>query len=126
MTSLCFAETLGVLKVKHFHRKELSKDQYFYASYLLIACLRENRIMLDELPVSDLTIFLESENLSKKYKIDLVDAMQLVTVKRGRFSAFCEESRTIFITADSCLAKAAREEGLRVWNCVKEDSPTMM
>ena len=47
MTSLCFAEALGALKGK-VHREELSREEYFYACYLLISYLRGGRFHLDE------------------------------------------------------------------------------
>ena len=47
MTSLCFAEALGALKGK-VRRKELSREGYFDACYLLISYLRDGRFHLDE------------------------------------------------------------------------------
>jgi hypothetical protein len=57
-----------------------------------------------------------------KYQLDLSDAFQILSVK-----AFAPHmiggSRTILVTADKELAKAARAEGLRVWSVLEEPAP---
>ncbi len=62
-------------------------------------------------------------SLAIKYSLDWSDALQLETVKRGKYSHFCDESQSILITADAGLAEAARKENIRVWNCIKEGKP---
>ena len=51
------------------------------------------------------------------------DALQLLSVKHGKFYKLTEESKTVLITSDQSLAKAAKAEGLRVWNPEKESEP---
>ena len=41
----------------------------------------------------------------------------------GKWSGRHAEFTTIFVTADSDLAKAAKDTGLRVWNLLKEKNP---
>jgi predicted nucleic acid-binding protein len=123
MTSLCFAEALGVLKTKHFNRKEITRKGYLNRSYLLTALLRDKRILLDEVPLSDPKIFNAVESVIKKHQIDVSDAFQIVTIKRGRFKKFSGESQSLLITADRGLAKAARLEGVKVWECTHEPIP---
>jgi rRNA-processing protein FCF1 len=53
----------------------------------------------------------------------LSDALQLLSVKHGRFCKLAKESKTILITSDKALAKAAKSEDLRVWNCEKKSEP---
>ena len=60
----------------------------------------------------------------RQHDIDLIDSVQVVTVLHGRYSVFIGDSRSLFITADRTLAKAAREEGARVWECSSEPSYT--
>src|SRR5881296_1193302 len=57
ITSLCFAEALGVLKVKYFYQKKITKKGYLNRSYLLVGWLRSRRILLDEVDLSDPKIF---------------------------------------------------------------------
>ena len=145
-TSVCFSEALGVLKRKwlnkskqpkckmiswfQFSRKQnkfaidaISTENYYCASEELVALLRNDSISLEEVPFTDRSIYDETETLSKKYKLDIIDAFQLVTLLRGFPSKMIGGSKTIFITADRKLAKAAKSEGLRPWNCMKESSP---
>jgi predicted nucleic acid-binding protein len=123
MTSLCFAEALGVLKVKYLYRKEITEKGYLRRSYLLTVYLREGRIKLDEVPLTDATTFDDVEEIVKKHQIDVSDALQIVTLKKGRYRSFVGESQSLLITADADLAKAARSEGLQVWDCINEASP---
>jgi predicted nucleic acid-binding protein len=123
MTSLCFAEAPGVLKTKYFRRKEITEKGYLNRSYLLTVWLREQRIKLDEVSLIEPIVFKELESIIKKYPIDTSDALQIITIKRGRFSNLVKESQSLLITADGELAKAASAEGLSVWDCVHETSP---
>jgi rRNA-processing protein FCF1 len=42
---------------------------------------------------------------------------------QGQFKVLVGESQSILITADRELAKAARAEGVRVWECTSEAAP---
>lgn len=59
----------------------------------------------------------------KAHGIDFIDSIQVVTVLHGRFSVFTGDPQSLFITTDKALAKAARQEGARVWECRKEPPP---
>ncbi len=122
-TSLCFAEALGVLKVKHFYRKEITEEKYLSASEELVANLRNGSISIEEVDITQISTFNEVEKVSKSYSIDLADAFQIITIKKGFPSSLEGDAKTIFITGDSDLAKAAVKEGLRVWDCMSEESP---
>jgi hypothetical protein len=74
-------------------------------------------------PVS-LQLLDEAERFMRAYAIDFIDAIQVVTVLHGRFAALVEGSRSLFITADRDLARAARDLGGRVWECTTENAPT--
>ena len=125
-TSLCFAEALGALKVKRFYRKEISDEQYFCACEELLACAADNTIQIEDVEIKDSIVFVEVENLVRKYQesIDVSDAFQIVSVKRNYFSRFECDSKPILITGDKDLAIAARQERIRVWDCVNEPEPT--
>jgi len=126
ITALCLAEALGVLKRKWL-KGQLSQDQYLGRCYILLAYMRglPKRIHLDEIDLSSLDTFSEAEKFARQYNLDLSDALQLVSVKHGKFRCFVQESKTILITADSGLEKAAKAEGLRVWNCVSDAMPPL-
>ena len=124
--SICVAEALGVLKTKHFYKKDLSDEGYFRASHLLFVYLRTGKVRITEekdLSLSDQRVFFKTEALAKKYNIDLADALQIVMLLSEPFSLCVDESTAILITADGGLADAARQEGLLVWNCLREDNP---
>ncbi len=132
VTSLCFMEALGVLKVKRFNRECISDDKYFGDCDELMARVSGGYIEIEDIEIKDRSVFGEVENLTRKYNngkpkdktIDISDAFQIVSVKRNYFSRFeNSESKPILITADSPLADAARTEGLRVWYCINEPSP---
>jgi hypothetical protein len=55
--------------------------------------------------------------------LDLSDAFQIMSVKRGYFSSLTNDSATVLVTADNSLAQAARSEGLRVWNVNLDPAP---
>lgn len=123
MTSLCFAEALGVLKAKYFHKQSITEKGYLNRSYLLTVWVRDRRIKLDEVPLTGPEVFGEVEAIVKRYQIDISDALQIVTIKKGKYYNLAGESKSLLITADRGLAEAARNEGLIVWDCIHEPSP---
>lgn len=123
MTSLCFAEALGVLKAKYFRHHHITEKGYLNRSYRLMVLVRDRRIKLDEVSLAQPKEFEEVEAIVRKYQIDTSDALQIVTIKKDKFSNFSGESQSLLITADGGLAKAARNEGLVAWDCVREPCP---
>jgi len=121
-TSLCFAETLGVLKAKHKH-KHISAEQYLAACEELIAELRNETLVIEDIGLMERRVFDEVEILCGKYGLDLSDAFQLLTLRSGQLSSLEGDSRPILVTADKKLATAARSEGLRAWDCMHEPAP---
>lgn len=124
-TSLCFAEALGVLKAKRFWRTpKITQNEYLQACNLLMAYVRNETISIEEVPTNQRSVFEEVEDLVKKYSVDLSDAFQIYTLKKGFFSPLEGDSAPWLITGDSTLATAAKTEGLKnVWNCKKEPPP---
>lgn len=131
-TSLCFAEALGVLKVKRFNQKCITDEDYFSGCDELMAYVADDTIEIEDIKIKDRGVFDEVETLVRKHNegkpkdqtIDISDAFQIVLVKRNYFSRFeNSDSKPILITGDRSLADAARSEGLRVWNCVDEPPP---
>jgi predicted nucleic acid-binding protein len=126
ITSFCFFEALSVLKRKMLSKvleDRISRKQYFDRCWLLLHYLRR-RIHIDDPDISSLETLGLAEKLAKQYDLDLSDALQLITVKHGKFRKLDKESRTVLITSDQSLAKAAEAEGLQAWNPEKESEPT--
>ena len=121
-TSLCFAETLGVLKAKHVHR-HISTEEYLAACEDLMAHLRGQTLTIEDIGITERIVFDEMERIAKAHALDLSDACQLLTLRQGALSHLEGDSRPILITADKRLAAAARSEGLRAWDCMHEAAP---
>lgn len=121
-TSLCFAETLGVLKAKNLH-KHISTELYLAACEELMAHLRGETLTIEDIGITERTVFDEVERLARAYTVDLSDAYQLLTVRCGILSYLEGDSRPILVTADKRLAAAARSEGLLAWDCMHDAAP---
>jgi len=79
-TTICFVEALGVLKVKHFYRNELDKEGYFCAAEILAGWTSQmGGLEIEEVNLSDRSVFYEVEQLCKKYALHLSDGLQLFT-----------------------------------------------
>ena len=123
-TALCVGEALGVLKVKHFHRKEIDQDIYFAASELLADWTSTlGGLEIEEINIGNRSVFYEVEQLCKKYSLDLSDGLQIYTLKRGFLSVLPGDSAPILVTADDALAAAVEREGGRVWHVLREPEP---
>lgn len=131
-TSLCFAEALGVLKVKRFYQKCITDAEYFSGCNELMAYVAYGNIQIEDIEIKDRCVFDEVEILTRNHNegkpkdkiIDISDAFQIMSVKRNYFSKFQDtDSKPILITGDRALADAALDEGLRVWYCIDEDVP---
>ncbi len=122
-TPLCFYEALNVLKVKHFYRKEINAEEYHLASFNLTAWFSHIVKDIRDLNFLSPIVFKNVQQISKRYSLDLSDAFQILSVKEGFFSGLANESKTILVTADKKLSKAAEGEGLRVWYFMNEPFP---
>jgi predicted nucleic acid-binding protein len=119
-TSLSFAEALGGLKSK-YSRKEIDQETYIKAGDIIKGYIGD-RIELVDVDISESEIFWEVEKTAKLCGLDIVDAYQIVTIKKDLFSRV-SEAQPILVTADSELAEAGRKQGLKVWDCLKEQAP---
>jgi hypothetical protein len=125
-TSFCLAESLGALKMKRA-RGEITDAEYQSAGEELAGLVRNGSISIEDVRFTDRDVFDEVLSLCSKYlgkdKGDFVDMFQIVTLKRGFRTLLAGDSKTILITADCSLAEVARNEGVRVWDCMKEPAP---
>ncbi len=122
-TSLCFQEALTQLKVCHFYRKVLDREEYKKATLNLSAWYGAVSKKIPELDFLSPEVFFAAQRTAQKHGLDLSDAFQIHSVKEGFFSKMIGGSTTILVTADRELAKAAKAEGLRVWSILDEPAP---
>ena len=131
-TSLCLAEALARIKGMWTKGKpgqtKLTMDEYLTSTRGLLRATHSivkphGKIEIDEKVLSDISTHSNVEQIARDNKLDLSDALQLYTIKQGKYSHLGPESASVLITADKKLAAAARKTGIRVWNCLKEDIP---
>jgi hypothetical protein len=102
-------------------RDLIEKEQYIKCVEDLIRCHIGARLQIDEVSILLPRLRNEAQRLIQKYKINFIDCFQIVTILEGQFHRI--EPKSILITADRDLAKAAREEGVNVWECITESPP---
>jgi predicted nucleic acid-binding protein len=122
MTSFCVAETLGVLKRKYLN-KCITQNEYLIACESLTGQVKDEQIIVRDINIGDRDIFSEVRELAKKYAFDIVDAFEIVTIKKGVANEWNIAGECFLITGDKGLANAARQENLRVWDYVHEPPP---
>jgi len=123
-TPFCFYEAMNVLKGKWKHKGQLTIDQYLEAAFRLTAWYGASSSKVRDLNFTEPTTFAEAKEIAERSQLDLSDAFQILSVKKGYFSVLVNESSTVLVTADKELANAARAEGLRTWNLMLEPAPT--
>ncbi len=123
-TPFCLYEAMNVLKGKWKHKGQLTIDQYLKAAFQLTAWYGASSSKVNDLNFTDPTTFAEAKAIAERNRLDLSDAFQILSVKKGYFSVLVNESSTVLVTADTELAAAARAERLRAWNLMHEPAPT--
>jgi predicted nucleic acid-binding protein len=125
-TSHSITEALSAFKHK-WVRKEISGAQYkeYIDKFLTLTIGANLRVEDDEdvIPILSKEVGDEAERMIDAYDIDFLDCFQLIVIKRGHFRHMVGGSKTLLITADRNLAKAARKEGLSAWCCLDELVP---
>jgi hypothetical protein len=121
-STFCVAECFSAFKLKWL-RKRISLEEYLRYIHEFYRLGVGHKLQLDDLEMLAPQFRSEAERLMNVHRIDFVDAVQIVTLMKGRYQHLVEGSQSILITADRALAKAARTEGARVWECTTEPSP---
>jgi predicted nucleic acid-binding protein len=119
-SSFCFYEALTRLKA-HFRRRD--PNGYKKSTVDLCAWFSAMLRQTPELNFTSPEVFFNASRLAEKHALDLSDALQILTLQEGYYSRLINNSRTILVTADRSLVRAARAEGLRVWNLMDDDPP---
>ena len=116
-TSFCFYEAMGVLKTKWVKKNRpdhISEETYLAASEELCALVDDGVIQIEEVLIYNRETFNKSEKLTKKYKIDLSDSFQLISIKEGMLAQLKTSIKPELISEDGGVHKAAVGEGLKV------------
>ena len=122
-TPFCFYEAMNVLKSKWKFKGQLTIEEYLDASFKLTAWYGASSSKISDLNFTESTTFFEAKEIAERNLLDLSDAFQILSVKKGYFSVLVNDSSTVLVTADKGLADAARNEGLRAWNLMLEQAP---
>ncbi len=122
-TPFCFYEAMNVLKGKWKHKGQLTAEQYLSAAHQLAAWYGASSSKIKDLDFTEPSTFFEAKEIAQRSNLDLSDAFQVLSVKKGYFSVLVNDSSTVLVTADKELAEAARAEGLRAWNLMLEPAP---
>jgi len=112
-TSFCYYEALNVLKVKWLYRNEITKEQYLKHAFELTTWFSSASKRTPDLDFTNPSVFRDVQFIAERNSLDLSDAFQILSVKNGYFSVLVNDSKTILVTADEILAKAARNEGIK-------------
>lgn len=130
--TLCMAEALG--RIKGMWKKgkggqaKLSMDEYLTATKKLLGytqtiVLEHGKIEIDKSSLSDMGTHSKVVEIAREHKLDLSDALQLYTIKSGKYGFLCQDSASVLITADKDLAIAAAKMNIKTWNCSIEREP---
>jgi predicted nucleic acid-binding protein len=127
--SFCLFEALGVLKRKWGQEKKRSRekktmpDHYLQCCFSLFEYVEQKHFNISDPDINSYETFRLAVELTEKHSLDLSETLLLVSLKRGPLSRFAQESKATLVTADGDLETAAKAEGLRVWNCLKQETP---
>jgi len=119
-TFVSFVEALGVLKRKW--QDNWQDADYQKAVEGLQIPVYGKKLELDDISLANPEIFQEVAVFSQLHNLDFADALQLYTIKKGKYSPFTAGSNTRFICADRDLVRAARMNKVLTWECSKDGS----
>jgi predicted nucleic acid-binding protein len=122
-TPFCFHEAMNVLKSKWKNKEQLTLSSYLEAAFHLTTWYGASSSTIKDLDFTDPLTFAETKSIVERSGLDLSDAFQIMSIKKGYFSVLVNDSATVLVTADNALAEAAMGEGLRVWNINLELPP---
>lgn len=120
-TSYCIHELFGVLKRKANpnNKKEVPVTLDDYIRYvLLIKSDLNHKIKISDPDVSDSELYIEVKELieSNNIRIDFVDAIQFILIKKGILRLLAGDSRPILVASDKGIIEAAKRTTIRFWN----------
>jgi predicted nucleic acid-binding protein len=124
-TPFCFYEALNTLKGKwkYGRKPSMTLEQYLDAVFQLTAWYGASSAKIKDLNFADPLTFADAQEVARRNELDLSDAFQILSVKKGWFSGLVNESSTLLVTSDRELAAAAEREGVRAWFFLSEPEP---
>ena len=120
---LCFFESLNAYKSKWKFQGKLTHDQYRDACFRTYSWYQASSRHIKDIDFNSPNVFQEAYSLAMKHSLDLSDAFQILSVRDGFFAVLVDDSKTILCTGDADLSRAARAEGLKVWDFKVEPHP---
>lgn len=125
-TWLCVAEAHGVLK-RLFSKNQITSNQYHMKLFRLRSWIEAERIRVrmtwlqpgEPKPAGSHDV----RRLAEKHNLDFSDAIQLIEFRGGALAATVDEAEAVFVSSDEGLLKAAKAEGMKVWNPEVEQTP---
>ena len=121
-TVFCFYEALNALKWKWLNG-HIVKEEYLNSTFEMAADVSTRMNEIEDINFLNRDIFMTVQKTAKTHDLDLSDAFQIESIKKGFFSGLAGESKTILVTADRKLAIAAINEGIRAWNILVDPIP---
>jgi predicted nucleic acid-binding protein len=114
-TEICLCEAYGVISRK-WKKGRIDDDTYCRAIEVLSSLRRNSDIRVLDNSFENLDDLHEAKTLFTKYSalIDLVDALQIISLKKGFYSLLAGDSQPSLVTADKDLSEVAIIEGLKV------------
>lgn len=119
-TWLSLAETYGVIK-RRWRREKWQKSVYFKKLFDLQKNIQQ-RIKLDSSINLKDKDFREVRRVLNQYSLDFSDALHIVMLKSGFYASLAGTSKPVLVAADKRLLRAAKSEGIVVWNPEREPS----
>ncbi len=104
-------------------RKELDRSQYLDAAVDLTAWFGARERQIKDIELHSPGVIMEVRRIADTYDLDFSDAFQILSIRDGIFSHLTNGSKSILVTADKNLARAAKAEDLRVWFVMDEPPP---
>jgi hypothetical protein len=88
-------------------KKRVSRADYFRMCFSLIQLTKDDDLQT-KTRMSGNVFAYQSEEIARRYDLDLSDALQIISVKHGRFSKLSHECKSVLVTADAGLLKLPR------------------
>lgn len=108
-TSLCVAESLGILKCRLFKKKEYEK--YLDTTLDLVAAITNSTLRIDEQSLFNRELFDKAQKIIEtNKKVDLADVFQIISIEESFYKQ--QGMPCVLVTADKELYNLAIERGL--------------
>ncbi len=109
-TSLCFSESLAVLKCKLFKKKKI--NEYLNATLDLISIKNDSNLEIEEQSIFNREMFDKAQSIiEENKKVDLADIFQILSIEESIYTH--HGIPCILVTADGPLHELAIKRGVK-------------